>query len=386
MGENLEIFTFEYIITQALAKVPDTIDKREGSIIYDAIAPACYELAEFYMELKKLVDAVFISTAYGEYLDYKVLEQGLTRLDATKAIRKGVFTGPGNTPMAVPVGARFSTFEGQNSINYIVTEQYSENGIVEPGAYRLECEEFGAVGNNYVGELIAITNINGLSTANLTTILVPARDVETDEQLRNRYLLFVKQKPFGGNIAQYDEQIKNVDGVGEVQIYPTWNGGGTVNCSIVGPDYNAVSTEFISQVQQTIDPDPQGSGIGLAPIGHQVTITTPQTIDINVEAKVVIDHRYTLSQLEDSIKAAIGDYLLQLRTLWGVSDELGRYSLSVYVSRINNAILTVPGVANVSNIKINGSTDDLSLTLKSDMSNLKYGIELPVLGTVVLNE
>lgn len=386
IGENLEVFTFEYLVTKALSKVPDTVDKREGSIIYDAIAPACYELSEYYMELKKLLDAVFISTATGEYLDNKVLEQGLTRLPATKAIRKGVFTGANNLPINIAIGSRFSTFEGQNSVNFTVVGTYDVDGIVEPGSYRLECEELGSIGNNYVGDLLTITNINGLSTAKLTTILVPARDIETDEQLRARYLLAVKQKPFGGNIAQYDEEIKNIEGVGEVQVYPVWNGGGTVNCSIVGPDYKDVSNDFISQVQELIDPQPQGSGIGIAPIGHKVTITTPKTKSINISAKVTIDSRYTLSQLEESIKQAIEAYLLQLRTVWGTADELGRYSLSVYVSRINNAILSISGVANVTNITINGSSSDLQLTLQQDIPNNKYGVELPILGTVTLNE
>ena len=51
----LDKYTYEYLIAQALSKVPENLDKREGSIIYDSLAPACYELSEFYMELKKYI-------------------------------------------------------------------------------------------------------------------------------------------------------------------------------------------------------------------------------------------------------------------------------------------------------------------------------------------
>ena len=40
------IKTFSQILADMLARVPNDLDKREGSIIYDALAPAAVELAE----------------------------------------------------------------------------------------------------------------------------------------------------------------------------------------------------------------------------------------------------------------------------------------------------------------------------------------------------
>ncbi|WP_330613358.1 hypothetical protein [Clostridioides difficile] len=37
-----ELMTFENIIKRMLDSVPDTFDKREGSIIYNALVPCCY--------------------------------------------------------------------------------------------------------------------------------------------------------------------------------------------------------------------------------------------------------------------------------------------------------------------------------------------------------
>jgi uncharacterized phage protein gp47/JayE len=361
-----------------LQNVPDTLDKREGSVIYDALAPACYQLAEYYLNLRKFMDDVFITTATGEYLDYRVLERAITRYPATNAVRKGTFTF--TTPSGVvPIGSRFSTIDGDNSVNFTVTGVYvNSEGVAEPGSYLLTCEETGNIGNNYIGSLLAITNINGLTSATLSDVITPARDVETDEELRARYLLTVQQKPFGGNIAQYDEEIKGIQGVGEVQIYPVWNGGGTVKCVVVGADYNTVSDDFVAQIQNKIDPTPQGTGVGIAPIGHTVTIATPTRKTIDISATVTTN-KYTLQQLKPSIEAAISDYIMQLRKDWGVAKQDGTYSLGVYISRINHAILSVNDVVNVTNTRINGSDADLTLNQTATLQ------ELPILGTVTLN-
>lgn len=377
IGDYLETYTFEYLMNKALENVPNNLDKREGSVIYDALAPACYQLAEFYLNLRKLLDDTFISTSTGEYLDYKVAEQGLTRFPATKAVRKGVFTSTtGN--VSIPIGSRFSTLDGADSVNFTVTGVYTVDGVAEVGSYVLTCEEDGSIGNEYVGDLQAITNINGLASAQLTEVITNARDVETDDQLRDRYLLAVKQKPFGGNLADYDELIRNISGVGEVQIYPVWNGPGTVKCSVIGADYNPISQDFIKQIQEEIDPNPQGEGIGMAPIGHTVTITTPTQKTINITASVETSV-YTITQLQPRIEEAISNYILDLKKNWGIANELGQHTLSVNISKITTAILSVPNVEDVTNVRINGSATNLTLKQAGDLQ------EIPTLGTVTLN-
>ena len=39
IGDNLEQYTYEYLMQLALSYVPDDRDKRQGSVIYDALAP-----------------------------------------------------------------------------------------------------------------------------------------------------------------------------------------------------------------------------------------------------------------------------------------------------------------------------------------------------------
>lgn len=215
--------SYQNLLRSMLDRVPDTYDKREGSFFQMALGPAAYALEEFYIGLSQVQEMAFIQTAVGKALDYLTVIGGIRRKQATPAVRLGEFNAP------VPLGARFSTVG--DGLNFTVT-----GASGQPGQYLLTAETPGSVGNQYSGALLPITFIEGLSSARLTDILVPGDDTETDEDLRQRLIAAMTDRPFGGNIAAYRESILEVDGVGQVQVYPTWDGGGTVKCSILGSD------------------------------------------------------------------------------------------------------------------------------------------------------
>ena len=86
-----EYFEYETLLNRMLDKIPDTEDKREGSIIYDALAPAAAEMAQMYLVLKNNIDLVFVDTAVEEYLDKLSKQVGLTRKEATTCSKQGNF-------------------------------------------------------------------------------------------------------------------------------------------------------------------------------------------------------------------------------------------------------------------------------------------------------
>ncbi|EQH03085.1 bacteriophage baseplate assembly J domain protein [Clostridioides difficile] len=67
-----ELMTFENIIKRMLDSVPDTFDKREGSIIYNALAPVAIELTETYIAMDELLDQTFVDTASYYYFGEKM--------------------------------------------------------------------------------------------------------------------------------------------------------------------------------------------------------------------------------------------------------------------------------------------------------------------------
>ncbi len=371
---DLEKFTFEYLMEQALALVPNTIDKREGSIIYDALAPAMYQLAEFYLNLRTISMNSFVAFATGEDLDERALLQGITRYPATRTRISATFTNFRGEPLDVPISSQFSSANIQPEILYTVIEK------VELGEFILEAQEAGGYANSYTGELLPITNVPNLGMGQVKEITFFGSDEETDDNFRQRVIDVVSEKPFGGNITDYDQKVRAIEGVGEVQVYPTWNGGGTVKLSIVGNDYQPVSAEKVAEVQGIIDPtDGHGQGLGIAPIGHSVTVVTPTSVPINISATVSLRPEFSLSQITPEIESGVEEYISELQIAWGQPVTGNVYSLTMFVSRISSIIIGIDGVLNVADVEINNSTSDLVLVQNETTQ------ELPVMGTVTIS-
>lgn len=113
--------TFEVILERMLDRVPDTLDKREGSIIYNALAPAAWELSEIYIQLDVNNNLSFADTATDEFLTRIAAEQGINRRAATFARRRGYFYASGGVLMDVPIGSLYS----YNNITYAATSRLS---------------------------------------------------------------------------------------------------------------------------------------------------------------------------------------------------------------------------------------------------------------------
>lgn len=372
VGDFLEKYEFSYLMEQALEMVPEGVDTREGSIIYDALAPACYQLAEHYMNIKNLVNDSFPSTAIGEYLDLKVQEQGLTRLPATRVTKIATFRNIEGNQMAVPIGSRFSS-KGSDSVIYNVIRALSSGNFI------IESETYGSAPNAYIGELLPVDNIADLGQSLILEIEVAGRDLETDDELRGRYFLALNEKPFGGNIAEYIQHCKSLEGVGNVMVFPVWNGGGTVGLQIVSPQNLPASTSTISLAQEYFDPlILSQKGTGIAPIGHKVTVATPKEFKINIEATISVGSG--TGSVKESVKESIEEYLKEVRNSMGVYNDMYEYHLYIYVARILVSILQTPGIINASEVKINGETSDLF------WQNTFLDSTIPVLGEVVLNE
>lgn len=352
--------TYEAILQRMLNRVPGHIDKRQGSIIFDALAPAAAELAQMYAELDVSHNLSFADTATGEYLSRRAAEFGVNRKAASKAIRQAMFYGNDDQLMDIPHGSRFSI----ESVNFVATEKISV------GTYRLECETVGVIGNQFFGKLLPIQTIDGLVRAELGDVLFPGEDEEDDDVLRRRYYEAVNEPPFGGNVADYNRKIEAIDGVGDVKVFPAWNGGGTVKCTIIAADWMPPSAQLVDKVQQEIDPHTQGKGLGQAPIGHRVTVAGVGSVTIDVTTTVTLADGMTVGQVQEAIEQAMDDYVLGLRQSW--ADEA---QLVVRVAQVEAVVLGVSGVIDVSGTLLNGSGANIVLDQE----------EVPVLGTVVVH-
>lgn len=373
---DLSQYTYQEILQQLLARVPDTYDKRDTSPIQTAAGMAAYGFEQYYINLSEAERQGLIQTATGEQLDMLSIIAGTTRYQASPAVRLGIFN------IAVPIGSRFSTINGENSIDFQVTAVTSGEDE-DSYYYQLTAETAGTIGNEYTGAILPITAIPGLTSAQITDILVPGDDTETDEAYRERVYEALNDRPFGGNIAAYRQEILAIDGVGAVQVYPTWNGGGTVKCVILGADtFLPASPTLIENVQNAIDPPPnQGLGLGMAPIGAQVTIATASEVEIDITATLLLASGYNIEQVRQAVQQQLENYLLSVRQEWdtNISATGVEYAANVYVARITAAIVGATGVVNVNALTVNGENEDIELTETGTVQ------QIPVLGTVTLS-
>ena len=140
-----ETMTYEGILQRMLDRVPESVDKREGSIIYDALAPAAAEMMQMYIALDGVLDETFADTASREYLIKRAAERGLSPKPATAAELKA------ESNIDVPMGSRFTL----NGLVYRAEEKLGT------GVCRVVCETAGSQGSDKLGVLTPVTYIEG---------------------------------------------------------------------------------------------------------------------------------------------------------------------------------------------------------------------------------
>ena len=168
--------SFEQILDRTLNnELLIDMDKREGSVVYNTLAPLCLELADAYAKLDILEGQLSLLTATGENLDNRAYEQGIAREQATQAERTATFkkyqideqTGEyvrdefGNRiliDMDIPEGSRFVSPDNDLIIYEFIGKNDDNENI-------LRCETYGSVGNEYVGTILPLIAIPDLVTS-----------------------------------------------------------------------------------------------------------------------------------------------------------------------------------------------------------------------------
>lgn len=376
------------LMQSALARLPASLDKREGSMLWDGVAPAMAEVALLYLGLDFVLQATYISSAPREYLIKRAAERGLSPKPASAAVFRAEFD------VEVPVGSRFSC----RDLNFVVTAKLTDG-------WQAVCETPGSLANSYAGQLIPIDYINGLTKAELVELLIPGDDEEETEVFRQRVLESLQAQAFGGNQADYRAHILSIAGVGGVKVYPVWNGhirpaellpnaavkswyeqvlpslpaevaawlqavytaaaekrltvGGAVKLVILAADNTAPTLELINRVQEIIDPEQNaGEGLGLAPIGHVVQVEGVQAEPVDVELHLTYLPGWDWAAAESYVLAVIDEYFAELAASWPESEFL-----TVRISQIESRILAgcAAMVADIGATKINGREGNLQL-------------------------
>ena len=351
-----ESITYEYIMNRMMERVKSqypNLDRREGSLIYNAVAPVAIELAIAFTELDNVRRESFVPTASREFklLGCKDIGMDISVFDATYGVHKGVFD------VEVTLGSRWNC----ELFNYTVTEYI---GVNDEGyhEYKMACETLGTTPNNQTGVLTPITDApNGLTYAMLVECLVDGENEKTDEEINKAYDEYTNNEYADGNKAQYKRWCNEYDGIGNSKVFPLWDGANTVKVSILSASNGKANDELIDAFQEYLDPNVTGMGDGVAPIGAFVTVTTATEVPVNISANVQLAAGYTEDDT-DMISTAITNYFGQIAY---VKNQVSYMTLGA-------TILDVKCVESINNLTINDGTSEIILGDE----------EIPVLGSV----
>lgn len=339
-----EDITYELLLNRSLARVDSGFDTREGGPIHTPVAAVCVELQNMYIALDGLINETFADTASREYLIKRAAERGVIPTKATYAILKGKFD------IAINIGSRFTC----SSLSYKVIELINDG----ENTYKLQCETVGTIGNSTFGNLISIDYIQGLTSAELTELLIPGEDEEGTEDLRSDYFESYDSQSFGGNRADYKKMFKDdISGVGGIKIYRVREGNKFIKIVVITSTWEKPTTEFIKSIQIQVDPlENQGEGIGLAPIGHKVIISAVNETEINISTNLTYQSGYSFDDVKDYINNAIDEYFIELKKIWADDDNL-----VVRISQIETRLLNIEGILDIEDTTINGIAENLVL-------------------------
>ena len=343
------------IENRMLARMAASTDKREGSIAYDATAPAAVEFMLLYAVIDYFYKNTFGDTADREHLIERAKERGLSPYEATYAT---VVLETTPETATLPIGSRYSV----DDLNYTVTERVGVSN-----QWLAECETAGTVGNKTSGNAVPISYIAGLQKAEIVELEKPGEDEEETEAFRTRYLNSFNTQAYGGNIADYQEKVGAIDGVGGVKVYPVWNGGGTVKVVFSTSEHKIPSAAFVSEVQEMLDPVPYAqNGVGIAPIGHRVTVEAvgESAIDIGLNIKFLGDETWETSIAD--IKETIQTYFDELNAAWQdtlvvTTSKYENRGIVVRISQIESRLLARPYVSDISHTTLNGAEENTEL-------------------------
>lgn len=340
-----EDITYEILLNRMLARVPASYDKREGSIIYDALAGAAVELKQAYIQADVILSEVFADTASREYLIKRAAERGIKPFDASASIVHGVFE-PSN--LEITIGTRWSC----EDVTFVVSKKISD------GNYELTCETPGDIGNISDGTLLPIDYVDPkLTSAKIVGVEVLGEDEEDTETFRNRYFASLSAEAFGGNRADYRAKTLSIGGVGAVKVYngKEWNGGGTVKLVILDSKFGVPTTTLVNTIQTEMDPvENQGDGYGIAPIGHFVTVVPADLTTIDIQTTLTYDDTHNWSMVKNNVFQVIDDYFRGLNESW---EDLS--NITVRIAQIESRILNVEGIIDISDTTINGASNNM---------------------------
>lgn len=336
--------THDSILEDMRDEAPDSADNYEGTLAYNNMSAAAYEIEKVYQQLAYLHSERDPATASFEGLSEIVRDRGLYPKQPSAAIGLAKFN------VAVPIGSKFTI----GAFTYDVTALKDDASHT----YVVTCETTGSTPNTVIGTLTAVDSIEGLTSAELIEITTLGEDLETRDHLYQRWQDSFSADYFAGNVAAYKTAINAQQGIGGCKVWPAWKGGSTILAVLISSDYGPVSDTECEKLLKYFCPE-KYAGKGWCPIGADLTVQSAESVAINLSITATYTAGNDFVSAKSEIESSVDGFLLDLRQKWSSGDE--KTKTTIYSSRLLAKLLEIDKIVDISEIKINGNSGNLSL-------------------------
>lgn len=349
----LQNYTEDDVYNSMRETLPVDIDSSEGSHTWNLLRPTAMvaaELCEFV--LPQVVQLIFPSWSYGDYLDAHAQTRGMSRKEATPATGEITITGQAGT--LIPEGSVFATAAMNNvypSVSYVTTEEAtipSTGSVTVP----IQCSDPGTDGNTTQNTIIfsasGITGITGVTNEEPVT---GGTNVETDAALIARIEEYDQtlSSSFVGNAADYRRWAMSIEGIGNATIIPPSDDSGIVTIVLTdstgAPASEALCTAVYNYIMSPDDPYAR-----LSPINAFLDVIAPTTTAIAVKATVELTAGAVLEDVAAAFLTGLTSYLPE-----AMSDS------EVKITRVAAILSETEGVNDFANLQI-GEVSGSSVT------------------------
>lgn len=232
-------------------------------------------------------------TADPEYLEYHASLRGITRKAATTAT--GTLALTGEAGAEIPSGTVARHTSG------LTVQTTAAAAIGEAGTATVACAATaaGAVAD-YTGEAVVLEAApSGVQSQALLT-LSGGTDTETDTELLDRLLDYMRNPPGGGTAKDYRRWAREVPGVTQAWVFPLRRGLGTVDV-LISSGGGLPTPELVAAVQAHIDEMRPTTAKG-------AFVLSPADMPVDVQAKVRLSGT-TLGLVRSQAQALLESYL-----------------------------------------------------------------------------
>jgi uncharacterized phage protein gp47/JayE len=314
----------------------------------------------------KLLATTRAATSMGADLDTWMADYGLARLPAVAATGQATFSRVTSTAQAVvPVGTLVQTADG--SQQYVVTADSSNPayGATAEGSsvagyvlgagvasvmVPIQAVVPGAAANAAIGGVAVLAQaVAGVDAVTNAAALANGQDAETDPALRTRFVQYLASLSKATSEAVGYAVSSVQDGI-SFDLVENEDYDGTPHLGyfyvVVDDGSGDPNDALISRVYAAVD--------AVRPLGSLFGVFRPVVVTASVQMVLTVKSGYPAVAIQDIVRSSVTTYINDL----GLGGDLSWSRL------IQVAYDADPSITNVSQVTINGSANDLTISAK----------------------